>query len=44
MAYYRAAVRFFAWCDQHHVGEIDDIEDELYAALVQSVSRRTYSG
>ncbi len=21
MAYYRAAVKFFAWCDQHEIGE-----------------------
>jgi site-specific recombinase XerD len=26
MAYYRAVVRFFAWCDKHKIGEIADIE------------------
>ena len=32
MAYYRAAARFFAWCDQHHIGEIADIEPLRVAA------------
>jgi hypothetical protein len=26
MAYYRAATRFFDWCDHHRIGEIVDIE------------------
>ena len=25
MAYYRAVCSFFAWCDQHRIGEIADI-------------------
>ena len=35
MAYYRAAERFFAWCDHHKVGEIADIEPLHVAAYVE---------
>ena len=36
MAYYRAAERFFAWCDHHKVGEIADIEPLHVAAYVEA--------
>ncbi len=32
MAYYRAAVRFFAWCDRHKIGQFVDIEPLHIAA------------
>ena len=35
MAYYRAAARFFAWCDHHKVGEIVDIEPLHVATYVE---------
>jgi site-specific recombinase XerD len=37
MAYYRAAERFFAWCDHHKVGEIADIEPLHVAAYVEAM-------
>jgi site-specific recombinase XerD len=39
MAYYRAAVRFFAWCDHHRVGEIADIEPLHVAAYVEAMGK-----
>jgi Phage integrase, N-terminal SAM-like domain len=39
MAYYRAAARFFAWCDQHAVGEIADIEPLHVAAYVEAMAK-----
>ena len=39
MAYYRAAARFFAWCDQHEVGEIADIEPLHVAAYVEAMAK-----
>ena len=36
-AYYRACCRFFAWCDQHNVGEIADIEPLHVAAYVEAM-------
>ena len=39
MAYYRAATRFFAWCDQHNVGEIADIEPLHVAAYVEAMAK-----
>ena len=38
-AYYRAAARFFAWCDQHHIGEIADIEPLHVAAYVEAMAK-----
>ncbi len=38
MAYYRACRRFFAWCDQHKVGEIADIEPLHVAAHVEAMA------
>ncbi len=39
MAYYRACCRFFAWCDQHNVGEIADIEPLHVAAYVEAMGK-----
>jgi len=39
MAYYRAAARFFAWCDHHKVGEIVDIEPLHVAAYVEGLGK-----
>jgi site-specific recombinase XerD len=39
MAYYRAAARFFAWCDHHKVGEIADIEPLHVAAYVEALGK-----
>ena len=39
MAYYRAAARFFAWCDQHAVGEIADIEPLHVAAYIEALGK-----
>jgi hypothetical protein len=39
MAYYRVAVRFFAWCDRHHIGEIADIEPLHVAAYVEAMAK-----
>jgi site-specific recombinase XerD len=39
MAYYRACCRFFAWCDQHHIGEIADIEPLHVAAYVEAMAK-----
>ncbi len=37
MAYHRACVRFFAWCDHHKIGEIADIEPRHVAAYVEAL-------
>ena len=39
MAYYRAAARFFAWCDHHKIGEIADIEPLHVAAYVEALGK-----
>src|SRR5271156_5561644 len=39
MAYYRAAARFFAWCDHHKIGEIADIEPLHVAAYVEGLEK-----
>ncbi len=39
MAYYRAAERFFAWCDRHKIGEIADIEPLHVAAYVEGLGK-----
>ncbi len=39
MAYYRAATRLFAWCDNHHIGEIADIEPLHVAAYVEALAK-----
>ena len=39
MAYYRAAVRFFAWCDHHKIGEIADIEPLHVAAYIEALGK-----
>ena len=39
MAYYRAAVRFFVWCDRHSIGEIADIEPLHVAAYVEALGK-----
>src|SRR5271165_7198028 len=39
MAYYRAAARFFAWCDHHKIGEIADIEPLHVAAYVEAMGK-----
>ena len=39
MAYYRACCRFFAWCDQHAIGEIADIEPLHVAAYVEAMAK-----
>jgi site-specific recombinase XerD len=39
MAYYRAAERFFAWCNHHKIGEIADIEPLHVAAYVEALGK-----
>jgi site-specific recombinase XerD len=39
MAYYRACCRFFAWCDQHKIGEIAEIEPLHVAAYVEAMAK-----
>ena len=39
VAYYHAAVRFFAWCDRHKIGEIADIEPLHVAAYVEALGK-----
>ena len=34
MAYYRAACSFFAWLEQHDIGELADIEPMHVAAYI----------
>jgi site-specific recombinase XerC len=37
MAYYRAVCRFFAWCDEHQLGAITDIEPLHVAAYIEAM-------
>jgi len=37
MAYYRAVCRFFAWCDEHRLGGIVDIEPLHVAAYIEAM-------
>src|SRR5277367_1150762 len=37
MAYYRACVRFFDWCDEHKIGALDDIEPLHVAAYIETM-------
>jgi site-specific recombinase XerD len=37
MAYYRAVCRFFAWCDQHKLGALADIEPLHVAAYIETM-------
>jgi site-specific recombinase XerD len=37
MAYYRAACHFFAWVEQHHIGELADIEPIHVAAYIEAL-------
>ncbi len=37
MAYYRACVRFFGWCDQHRIGTLADIEPLHVAAYIETM-------
>jgi site-specific recombinase XerD len=37
MAYYRAACSFFAWLEQHGIGELDDIEPFHVAAYLKAL-------
>jgi site-specific recombinase XerD len=37
MAYYRACCRFFAWCDEHQLGAIADIEPLHVAAYIETM-------
>ena len=39
MAYYRAVVRFFGWCDHRTIGEIADIEPLHVAAYVEALGK-----
>ncbi len=39
LAYYHAAIRFFAWCDHHNLGEIADIEPLHVAAYVEALGK-----
>jgi hypothetical protein len=39
MAYYRATVRFFAWCNRHKIGEITDIEPLHVAAYIEALGK-----
>jgi site-specific recombinase XerD len=37
MAYYRACVRFFDWCEQHRIGTLADIEPLHVAAYIETM-------
>jgi site-specific recombinase XerD len=37
MAYYRAVCRFFAWCDEHQISGIADIEPLHVAAYIEAM-------
>jgi len=39
IAYYRATVRFFDWCDKHKIGEIADIEPLHVAAYIEALGK-----
>jgi integrase/recombinase XerC len=38
-AYYRAVCRFFAWCDEHKLGGIADIEPLHVAAYIEALGK-----
>jgi integrase/recombinase XerD len=38
-AYYHACMRFFAWCELHKLGEIDDIEPLHVAAYIEALGK-----
>jgi site-specific recombinase XerD len=37
MAYYRACCRFFAWCEQHRIGDLENIEPLHVAAYIETM-------
>jgi len=37
MAYYRAVCHFFAWVEQHEIGELADIEPVHVAAYIEAL-------
>src|SRR4051794_22931677 len=37
MAYYRACLRFFDWCEQHRIGTLADIEPLHVAAYIETM-------
>jgi site-specific recombinase XerC len=37
MVYYRACCRFFAWCDEHRIGQLADIEPLHVAAYIETM-------
>jgi hypothetical protein len=39
MAYNRAVVQFFAWCDQHRLGQLVDIEPLHVAAYIEALQK-----
>lgn len=39
MAYYRAACRFFAWCEHHRIGTLADIEPLHVAAYIEVLAK-----
>src|ERR1700675_144803 len=39
MAYYRAVLRFFAWCDRHQFGQLVDIEPLHVAAYIEGLQQ-----
>ena len=39
MAYYRACVRFFDWCDEHKLGALADIEPLHVAAYIEALGK-----
>ena len=40
MAYYRAVCSFFAWVEQHRIGELSDIEPVHVAAYIEALQAR----
>ena len=39
MAYYRAVLQFFAWCDRHQLGQLVDIEPLHVAAYIEGLQQ-----
>jgi site-specific recombinase XerD len=39
MAYYRAVLQFFAWCDRHQLGQLIDIEPLHVAAYIEGLQQ-----
>ena len=39
MAYHRAVTRFFAWCEQHQLGQLVDIEPLHVAAYIEALGK-----